>query len=466
MIRTKRTEHIFETLGKLNEGERYSDIPSRIDRIPLGKTHYFVVSFSLLLILFQGMDTMLISLALPLIGEEFNFSKIELGSIASIGLTALFFGALAVCSVADEKGRKPAIMWTASMYSIFCASTGLAWNMVSFYVARFLTGFGVGGALPLMGTVSNEMIPTKWRARMTGLAVSGFCWGWVVAALVAMYVMTSLGWRWAFYLTVIPAPLAFILSFKICESPRWLDIKKNNKKADEIVSILEKASGLTPPKRGELKPEIIVDAAHTPIKTLFTREYIVRTFMIFTNFAINLYAVYGFSAWMPMQLVASGYSIAKSFTYMLVIFLGAAIGESAAGFIMEWMGRRKALALNWSVGIVFMLLIAFTPDLSPFQIMFYGFCASFGLCGNQIGMNIYCGELYPTRIRATAVGWTNAFGRFGAMLGPISSAFVVSLTPDPRVFYGIFAVCMSIMIMNTLLFGPETKGKVLERLSR
>jgi len=449
----------------LGERERHSYIPSRLDRIPLGKTHYFVALISFLVILFEGIDTMLISLALPLIGKEFGYTKIELGGIASIGLAAIFFGALIVGAIADEKGRRPAMIWTMAMYSVFGASTGAAWNMAVLYLTRFVTGFGLGGGLPLGGTMTNEIIPTKWRARITGLAVSGFCWGWVVAALMAMYVMTSLGWRWAFYLMVPPAILVFILLFKIRESPRWLDIKGRTEEADLAVSVLERAAGIAPFKEGELKPEVIVDAVHTPIKTLFTREYIVRTLMIFANFAINLYAVYGFSAWMPMQLVAAGYSIAKSFTYMLVIFLGAAIGESSSGFIMEWMGRRKALVFNWAIGILFMLLIAFTPDLTPFQIMLYGFCASFGLVGNQIGMNIYCGELYPTRIRATAVGWANAFGRFGAVLGPVSSAFVVSLTPDHRIFYGIFVICMFIMIINTLLFGPETKGKVLERLS-
>lgn len=188
--------------------------------------------------------------------------------------------------------------------------------------------------------------------------------------------------------------------------------------------------------------------------------------MIFANFAINLYAVYGFNSWMPMQLVAQGYSVAKSFAYTLVMFLGAAFGQSASGFMMELMGRRRALVFNWTMGIVFMLLIAFTPVLSPLQIMIYGFIASFGLCGNQIAMNVYCGELYPTRVRATAVGWTNAFGRFGASMGPIVSAWVVTMTSDPRVFYGIFVVAMVIMIINTLLFGPETKGKILEKVSR
>lgn len=460
------SEEVMVDTAKKKLRERLSYIPSRLDRIPLGKPHYIVALLSYLVILFDGMDTMLIALALPLIGLEFGYTKMELGAIASIGLAAIFFGALIVCAIADEKGRKPTMMWTVAMYSVFSAATGTAWNMASFYVTRFVTGFGLGGGLPLGGTMTNEMVPTKWRARITGLAVSGFCWGWVVAALLAVYVMTSLGWRWAFYLTILPAILVFILAFKIHESPRWLDIKGRTEEADKIVSKLERDAGLAPFKEGELKPEVIVAAMHTPIKTLFTREYIVRTLMIFANFAINLYAVYGFSAWMPMQLVAAGYSVAKSFTYTLVIFLGAAIGQSASGFIMEWMGRRKALVFNWCIGIVFMLLIAFTPNLTPFQIMFFGFCASFGLVGNQIGMNVYCGELYPTRIRATAVGWTNAFGRFGAMLGPVSSAFVVTLTPDPRVFYGIFVICMIIMIINTLLFGPETKGKVLEQLSR
>ena len=444
---------------------RQSFIPSRLDRLPLGKPHFLVALLSYLVILFDGMDTMLISLALPLIGAEFGYSKIELGAIASVGLAAIFFGALTVCAIADEKGRKPTMMFTVAMYSIFSAATGAAWNMTSFYVTRFVTGFGLGGGLPLGGTMTNEIIPTKWRARITGLAVSGFCWGWVLAALIALYVMTSWGWRWAFYLTILPAILVFFLSFLISESPRWLDIKGRTEEADKIVSRMEKKAGIQPFKEGELQPELIVAAEHTPIKTLFTKDYIVRTGMIFTNFAVNLYAVYGFSSWMPMQLVAQGYSVAKSFSYTLVIFLGAAIGQSCSGFIMEWMGRRRALVFNWGMAIVFMLLIAFTPDMSPFQIMFYGFWASFGLVGNQIGMNVYCGELYPTRIRATAVGWTNAFGRFGAMMGPIVSAWVVTVTSDARIFYGIFVVAMIIMIINTLLFGPETKGKVLEKLS-
>lgn len=151
----------------LGEKERHSYIPSRVDRIPLGKTHYFVASLSFLVILFEGIDTMLISLALPLIGKEFGYTKIELGGIASVGLAGILLGALIVCAVADEKGRKPAMIWTMAMYSVFAASTGAAWNMASFYLTRFVTGFGLGGGLPLGGTMTNEIIPTKWRARST-----------------------------------------------------------------------------------------------------------------------------------------------------------------------------------------------------------------------------------------------------------------------------------------------------------
>jgi MFS transporter, putative metabolite:H+ symporter len=465
MSTTKAVDTTKETPPSLAKGERLSYIPSRLDRLPLGNYHYTLTILSFLMILFDGMDTTLIGLAMPLIGKEFSFTKMELGGIASAGLAAIFFGALIVSSIADEKGRKPTIMWTVAMYSVFSATTGAAWNMASFYVTRFVTGFGLGAGLPLGGTIVNELIPTKWRARVAGLAVSGFAWGWVASALMGMYVMTTIGWRWAFFLTAIPALLVLAFAYKVHESPRWLEIKGRTEEANKIVAQLEREAGLPPIKEDELKPETIVAAKHTPIKTIFTRDYRSRTFMIFSNFAVSLYAVYGFGVWLPSQLVASGHSIAKSFTYTLIVYLGGAIGQSLSGFIMDWLGRRRALIFNWTISIVAMMLLAFTPELVPWQIMLFGFFGTFGLFGNQIGMNVYCGELYPTRVRATAVGWTNAFGRIGAMLGPIISAYVLTMTSDTRIFYGIFVGCILYMIINTLILGPETRGKVLEKLS-
>lgn len=455
----------INTDTKLNQSVRQSEIPGRVERIPFSKPHYIIVLLSTLVILFDGLDTQLIAFALPGLSSEFGLSKMQAGAVASAGLFALFFGAMILGSLADYFGRKPTLLWTVGLYSLFSATTGLAWNHASLLVFRFLTGLGLGGGVPLATTMVSETVPAKYRGRLVGITVSGFCWGWVLAALMGVFIITNWGWRSAFYLTALPAVLVFILMWAIQESPRYLDIKGKTEEAKDIISRWEKSAGISAPIEGEVKLQPIVKAAGLPIGTIFSSQYTKRTVMCFVDFALSLFLIYGFSAWLPSLLFSMGFTLVKSFTYTLVIFLGAAIGQSCNGFILEYLGRRAGLTICWAIGAVFMALMAYTK-LNPTLIMVYGFIASFMLIGNQVGLNVYASELFPTRIRSTAVGWSNAVGRIGAFLGPLIGAAVLSYTSDPRVFFGMFALSAVIIMVVTLALGPETKGKCLEELSK
>ena len=183
-----------------------------LEKSDLKRVHLWIFSVSFLSYAFTAMDVMLISVLLKPIAEELALTNIELGILGSSGYLGMFFGALSFGHLSDKIGRKASLALSLLIYSVFTALCGLAPGYITLLVIRAIAGIGLGGALPIPGVYVSEYPPAKYRGRMIGLVETAWVWGVLLGLVLSLYVLPLWGWRYTFFIGVIPLILIpFIL---------------------------------------------------------------------------------------------------------------------------------------------------------------------------------------------------------------------------------------------------------------
>ncbi|HBT20535.1 MAG TPA: MFS transporter [Peptococcaceae bacterium] len=441
----------------------------RLEKIPLGPFHYRLLIVCGIGWLFDAMDVGLISFVLPAVGKEWNLSAAQMGALGSIGLLGMGLGAVIGGTLSDRFGRKRIFTYTLVFYGAATFMAGLSDSYLQLLFWRFLVGLGLGAEIPVVFTLMSEFSPARYRGRMTVLLESFWALGWIAAALIGYLVVPRWGWRLAFFIGALPALYSAVLRQTLPESPRYLEKIGNFKAAEAVVAVVEKSSGIFGDRVKEAvsgtaeKGEAEVKAA---FRDLWSRRYFRRTLCLWLLwFGIN-FSYYGIVTWLPSLMVGKGFTIIKSFEYVLIMTLGQVPGYFSAAYLVERIGRKATLVsyLTLSAAAAYMFSLSSTTK----EIIFWGVAVYFFNLGAWGVLYAYTPELYPTSIRATGAGWASFCGRIGAILAPFIVGQMIILMGQkaayPVIFF-LFTAVFAAAALGMLVLGIETKGKTLEELS-
>jgi putative MFS transporter len=435
------------------------DLTDRLDRLPVGSFHRRLLVASGLGWMFDAMDVLLIGFVLAVLGEEWKLSPADRGNVLSLGFAGMFVGAAAAGYLADRFGRKLVFQSTLVVYSIATGLCALAWSFGSLLVLRFLVGLGLGGELPVASTLVSEFSPARHRGRLIVLLESFWAYGSVLAALIALVVLPTLGWRVAFLVGAVPALYVFVLRRSIPESPRYLAAKGRLEEAESIVREAEGGKALPP-------HDVAGDAPASPsrrVASLWSGRYLRRTTMLWVLWFGIVFAYYGVFTWLP-SLLRSRYPLIATLDYALIISIAQIPGYFSAAYFVERWGRKGTLVtylLLSAVGAYFFRQAGSTTD-----VLIWGSVISFFNLGAWGVVYTYTPELYPTSIRGTGAGFAAAFGRIGGIVGPfIVGQLLVSLQSGVQGVFLMFAVVFLVIAVAVLVLGEETKGGSLEKLA-
>lgn len=447
------------------DDQEAAKLVARLDAMPFSKWHrrFFVLCFAG--VLFDAADFALFGVALPPIAKEFGLGPAQAGLLATVGLVGAFVGALFWGTISDYIGRRAAFAATVGIFAIFAGLVAAAWNVLSLGVFRFLSNFGLGGEIPVTLTLASEYSPGRIRGRMTGNISAAFPLGIVLAALLALAILPTLGWRWLFVIGVLPAALLFFVRRYMPESVRYLLSKGRVKEAEEAVAHIEKqAYGrvLTQQEIDALPRPAVAPEAETINKvTVFALLSPARrkqtTLLWIVSFGF-FWASNGILFMLPLVLQAKGIAMTQAITFVLVQAIAGFFGYSACSFLIDRFGRRWVLFLYFFIGAFFHLWFAETSG-----IWLYFAAAAVGLVNPGVSgaTALYVSELHSTKLRATAVGWYFGIGRIGSFLAPTVVGFMIAYGIGHYVIH-TFAVAYLIAAIALWLVGIETKGRSLE----
>ncbi len=429
------------------------DLLARVQRLPVGAFHYRLLLITGLGWMFDAMDTGIIAFIMPRLSEVWHLMPSEKAWVVSIGFVGMAIGAVLAGGIADKIGRKTVFAATLVTYSVATALCGLAPNLTWLLVFRFVVGLGLGGQLPVAVSLVSEYVPAQVRGRFIVLLESFWGVGWLVAALIAYFVIPKHDWHTVFLIGGIPALYVFYVWRKIPESIPYLINRGRIDEAHQIVCALEKEAGVPVVEKIEVAP---VAEKHTvSFMQLWSGGFARRTLMLWLIWFGIVYSYYGIFTWLPSLLVAQGFDIVKSFEYTLVLILAQLPGYLAAAWLIEKAGRKATLA-------GFMAACAacayfFGQANSEAAIIMWGCLLSFFNLGAWGVLYTYTPEQYPANIRAFGSGWASAIGRMGGIVAPlVVTHMMVGSNAFSRVFIMFTVVLLAVAVVVALL-GEETK---------
>lgn len=434
----------------------------RLEALPLGRFHYKLLLVTGLGWLFDSMDTGLIAFILPVLAKEWGLAPGQMGLIGSIGLIGMALGAVVSGTIADRIGRKKVFTITVLLYSIASAFCALSWNYQSLLVFRFLVGFGLGGELPVAATLVSEYAPSRVRGRFIVLLESFWGLGWIAAACIAYFFIPLYGWRMAFLIGALPALYVCLIRMHMPESVRYLLAHGRVGEARQIVVSLERQLHV-PVAPFVSEKENVPVVAKASFRELWKKPFASRTIMLWLVwFGIN-FSYYGIFMWLPSLVFQQGFTVVKTFEYVLIMTLAQLPGYYCAAWLVDKIGRKYTLSaflLFSGVASYF-----FGHASTAAALMMWGSVMSFFNLGAWGVLYTYTPEQYPTAIRALGSGWAAGLGRFGGMAAPMMvGALLARSFGFASVFY-MFALVFAAVAVIVMSLGVESKQKDLESIS-
>lgn len=451
-------------------------ISARLDRLPATRSIWKLVALLALGYFFELYDLLYSGYVAPGLVKSGIMTSATVGLFGMTGVASfiaslfagLFIGTICCGFLADKYGRRAiftySLLWYAAANLIMAFQTTS--GGLNFW--RFVVGIGIGVEMVTIGTYLSEIVPKHIRGRAFALAQAvGFAAVPVVAFisyhLVPMKPFGIDGWRVVVLIGCHGALFVWWIRRSLPESPRWLAMKGRFGEADRIMSDLEAKvqaeSGKALPPPG--KPEPVVEKSR--FRDMWVAPYGKRTMMMAVFNICQTVGYYGFANWVPTLLIKQGITVTTSLMYSSIIAIAAPLGPIIGMLIADRFERKHVIVAMAGVNIVCGLL--FSQARETVFLISMGVCLT--LAGNIISYSYhaYQTELFPTGIRARAVGFVYSWSRFSAIFTSFVIANVLHNFGVPGVFLMI-ATAMGMVMLAISLFGPRTRNVALESISR
>jgi MFS family permease len=379
----------------------------------------------------DAMDVMLYSMVLADLMLHLGISKAQAGFLNSLTLAASAAGGMAFGMIADRVGRTRALMASILVYSVSSFACGLSETLTQLAACRLVLGLGMGGEWTTGAALIAETWPPAHRGKALGLMQSSWAIGEAIAAAVTLVILPRFGWRAVFFVGVLPALVVFWIRREVQESPIWL--ARGRREGTSLAVMWRKD----------------------------IRWYgLVATLMN----ACGMFGYWGLFTWIPGYLAlpeaqgGRGLGLVASLTWVLFMAPGKWLGYALFGFASDAIGRRKSYVAYLLVAAALVPVFGSTRSLVGLLVLgpFVGF---FGT-GFFSGFSAIASELFPTEVRATAMGLTYNVGRGFSALAP----FAVGWVAMQYSFFAAFLLLAAAFLLaaGLALLLPETMGKHLE----
>src|SRR6266700_7900659 len=392
------------------------DVAAFIDAQPVGGFQIRLLLTCAAVLFLDGFDTQAIGYVAPALAKEWGLTKGSLGPVFSAGLFGLMIGALVFGPLADRIGRRKIIIFSTLAFGIGTLATSVIHDVDSLLAIRFLTGLGLGGAMPNAVAMTSEFSPRRRRATMVMIMFCGFSVGAALGGFLAAALIPQFGWRSVFVVGgVAPLLLVPILVLRLPESVRFLALTgRANERVAELIALINPKTVFAPGT-----PFVVHEPALAgmPVLHLFRDGRTLVTLLLWVVFFMSLLDLYFLANWLPTVLNDLGASVSMAALIGSMLQIGGVVGTFALGSVIDRFSFR-ALALVYfaavfAVGAIGQLGHAAAPVAVAI------FAAGFCIVGGQIAANALAANFYPTAFRATGVGWALGIGRIGSIVGPL-----------------------------------------------
>jgi MFS family permease len=379
----------------------------------------------------DAFDVMLYSIVLVTLMREFGMDKRTAGLLNTLTLIASAIGSFFFGLLADRLGRRRMLSASILTYSLFTFACGFSTSITMLAVFRFLLGLGMGGEWNTGATLVAETWPSAWRGRAMAIVQSSWAIGYALAAIVAGIVLSHASWRWVFFVGVFPAIITFWIQHDVPEPELWR-------------------------RQREMKE---------PVNTRPLWRRSVRSLLALLSMnTFGMFAWWGLFTWIPAYLALPASKGGRDFselgftTFLIILNLcGMFPGYLLFGVMADKLGRKPTIILY--LALAALSVPAFALARSPNVILLTASITAFFGTGFFTGSGVLGSELFPTPIRATALGISYNVGRGISAFAP----FIIGAIGESHGLGWGFAACGAAfgLAMVSAFFLRETAGAEL-----
>jgi len=387
-------------------------------------------------------------------------------AFASATFLGLFFGASLLAPYADRFGRRLTFMCALAWYGAFSLLMAFQQSAEMIILFRFLVGIGLGVELVTIDTYLSEWVPAQLRSR--AFAFSFFIQFLSVPAvalmswwLVPQTILSLEGWRWVVIAGAVCSLVIWLIRKNLPESARWLAQQGRHQEAHQVLSAMEKRCGIAPGEDFSATDAAAQLPKQGRFREIWAPAYRKRTLMLVVMNFFQAIGFFGFGNWLPALLSGKGATVTHSLLYAFFITLAYPLGSLICSRYADKIENKWQIVLSSLMTVVFGTLFALMTH--PVLMIICGFLITYSNAWLTFSYHAYQTEIFPTHIRARAVGFCYSFSRLSTVFSSILIGIILQYAGSQGVI--AFIVLSMLMVMLSVgIYGPKTRGMDLENI--
>jgi AAHS family 4-hydroxybenzoate transporter-like MFS transporter len=431
------------------------DIKHWIDNRSVSRYQWLILGLCFLIVTFDGFDAAIMGFIAPAVIADWGISKSAFGPILASAMVGLAVGALMSGPYSDRLGRRRVLLASVACFGLFSLLCAFARSPLELAALRFLTGLGLGAAMPNSTTLLSEYIPARLRGRLITLMFMGFGLGSAMGGFVSAWMIPQWGWHAVLLVGgVLPLALLPVLYFLLPES---VDLMINRRfPRARIMAVLKRMGGQFD---DAVSFVVSVPAAHESagrkVSHLFSSEYRWRTLSLWGTYFMGLLVIYLLTGWMPTLIKDAGVSLERAAVITAMFQFGGLAGILLVGFAMDRFNPKAAIAVAYVGGALCIFALGFV-EIGASALGVLVFAAGFCMNGAQTGLNAFAPGQYPTDFRATGVSWMLGIGRFGGIFGSLTGGALLSLGLPMNMVFAVLGI-PALLAALAIMAGPRPR---------
>lgn len=399
-------------------------------------------------------------------GSEGVLGFSDQAAFASATFLGLFFGASLLAPYADRFGRRLTFMCALMWYGVFSLLMAFQQSAEMIILFRFLVGIGLGVELVTIDTYLSEWVPAHLRSR--AFAYSFFIQFLSVPAvalmswwLVPQTILSLEGWRWVVIAGAVCSLVIWLIRKNLPESARWLAQQGRHQEAHKVLSEMEQRCGIAPGEDFSNSDAAAALPKKGRFSEIWSPAYRKRTLMLVVMNFFQAIGFFGFGNWLPALLSGKGATVTHSLLYAFFITLAYPLGSLICSRYADKIENKWQIVLSSLMTVVFGTLFALVTN--PVMMVICGFLITYSNAWLTFSYHAYQTEIFPTHIRARAVGFCYSFSRLSTVFSSILIGIILQYAGSQGVI--AFIVLSMLMVMLSVgIYGPKTRGLDLENI--
>lgn len=423
------------------------NLESIIDASPVSRYQVAIMVMCAIVAMLDGCDTQTIAFVAPAIIKSWGVAPAAFGPVFGAGLLGGLLGAIVFGAAGDRYGRKPVLLGTVLLFSVGSLLTPLCDSLTSLTAIRFVTGLGLGGALPCFVSLTSEYAPRRLRATLVAAMFCGFPLGAVIGGFASAQLIPVFGWSSIFIAGgVLPLLTLPLLAAFVPESARFLELRGDR----EAIARLLRRMRAQYEWSGEAPS--VDHHKRVPVLKLFQDGRGPGTILLWITLFLSLLLTYFLVNWVPVVAGHNGLSVSSAVRAAAMLNFGSIIGCIVLGRLADRLGIARVVGTAYALGAIAIAMIGQVGN-SGAALGAMAFVAGFLSIGAQICTVAMCAGFYDTLFRATGIGWSMGVGRLGAIVGPVLGGLLLAAGMETPSLFVVVAITSVGAAISSLAMG-------------